>query len=248
MISFFHKKIKVTDVEWLGVDMHSHLLPGIDDGVKDIGQSIAFIKELKELGFTELICTPHIFSEIYPNTPETITDALTQVKTALTGIDLNVEINTAAEYMIDETFQACEDLLCLPGKHILVEMSYAYEMPKMETIIFDLQLKGYQVILAHPERYNFYHKQLDKYSRLKDIGVLFQLNLLSVNGYYGKDIKWASNYLLEKGFYDMAATDLHHEGHLNTLKSIVSNGSLYKIIGRYPFKNKELFSSKKIKK
>jgi protein-tyrosine phosphatase len=245
MISFFHKQIKVTDIEWLGLDMHSHLLPGIDDGAIDVAQSIAFIKELNELGFTELICTPHIFPDIYPNTPETIHGALTRVKAGLDETALTIKLSAAAEYMVDETFQAHENLLSLPMKYILIEMSYAFEMPKIEQVILDLQLKGYQVILAHPERYIFYFRRLERYSKLKDMGVLFQLNLLSGEGYYGKDIKRVANYLLHEGFYDFAATDLHHAGHLNSLRTIICNGSLYKMIGNYPFKNKELFSSKK---
>lgn len=241
MISFFQKKKRIDDIAWLGVDIHSHLLPGIDDGATDIIQSVAFIKELNELGFSKFLCTPHIFTELYPNTPETIMPALMTVEAALKHANLNVEIDAAAEYMIDETFGVNDNLLCLPGKHILIEMSYMSEMPNIEQVIFDLQIKGYNVILAHPERYNFYHRHHEKYQRLKDMNVLFQLNLLSVNGYYGKEAKRAANYLLKKKFYDFAATDLHHIRHLNELKTLISDGSLYEMIGNYPFKNKELF-------
>ena len=171
--------------------------------------------------------------------------ALHQVRFELEKIYVSVKVNAAAEYMIDETFRISETLLCLPGKYILVEMSYLTEVPNIFQVIMNLQDKGYNVILAHPERYGFYHKQPDKYGILKEMGVLFQLNLLSVNGYYGKAVKQAANYLLSKKNYDLAATDLHHQRHLDVLKSIISNGSLHKMIGHYPFRNKDLFSSKK---
>lgn len=241
MISIFHKKTTITNIEWLGVDIHSHLLPGIDDGAEDVAQSIIFVKELNALGFNKFICTPHIFRDLYPNTSKTILAALDKVNSAVKHLNLNVAISAAAEYMIDETFKIGEQLLDLPGKYILIEMSYMYETPNIEQIISDLQLNGYKVILAHPERYGFYHKYPEKYDKLKNKGVFFQLNLLSVSGYYGKQVKWAADNLLAKRFYDFAGTDLHHQHHLTALKLIISSGSLYKLIGNYPFKNQEVF-------
>lgn len=241
MISFFSRKNYVRDAEWLGVDMHNHLLPGIDDGVIDVAQSVEFIKELTELGFHKFICTPHIFTELYPNTTETITQALVDVKTALVKMELNIEIEAAAEYMVDETFRVTKNLLCLPGQHILIEMSYLSEMPQIEKVIFDLQLAGFKVILAHPERYCFYHKKSERYERLKDMGVLFQLNLLALTGYYGAEVKLAAVRLLKKNSYDFSGTDLHHSKQLKALQDFISTGKLYKMIGQYPFKNKMLF-------
>lgn len=240
MISFFRKNNHIRHVEWLGVDMHGHLLPGIDDGAEDVAQSVSLIKGLIDLGFSNFICTPHIFTEVYPNTAGTINAALTDTKIALKEAGIEVKIEAAAEYMVDETFNPAKNLLCLPGRHILIEMSYLSEMPNIEQVVFDLQIMGYQVILAHPERYGYYHKKVDKYLRLKDMGVFFQLNLLSLNGYYGKAIKQSANYLLQNKFYDFAGTDLHHDQHLSELRLMVSNGSLYQMIGNYPFKNKTL--------
>lgn len=243
MFSIFkrNKESKVTDLAWLGVDMHSHLLPGIDDGSKDIVESVSYIKSLTELGFSKLICTPHVFSELYPNTPEIILPVLGNVVEALVSTSIDVKIDVAAEYMIDETFNVKAEHLCLPNKHLLIEMSYLSEAPNIEQVIFDLQIKGYNIILAHPERYNFYHKNLDRYQRLKDMGCLFQLNLLSVLGYYGKDVKSVTEYLLEKRLYDFGGTDLHHEKHLEALEVAVTNGHLFNRIGRYEFKNKQIF-------
>jgi len=241
MFSFFKKKSHVDHVEWLGVDMHSHLLPGIDDGAADVDTSVSLIKGLSELGFHKFICTPHIFTELYPNTPQSINGALALAETALKKQGLDVQIAAAAEYMVDENFKIGDGLMCLPNKHILIEMSYLNEFPNIEQMIFDLQIKGYIVILAHPERYNFYHNATERFHRFKDMGVLFQLNLLSLTGYYGKEVKSTAEYLLKQKCYDLAATDLHHEKHLQTLSNSVRGGFLYQRLGNYEFKNKALF-------
>jgi len=242
MFSIFKKKTElVTDISWLGVDIHSHLLPGIDDGSPDVETSIKLIKGLHELGFHKFICTPHIFTELYPNTPETILPALDLVKNALKEAKLDVEISAAGEHMVDDRFEVREGLMCLSNKFILIEMSYLYESPNIEQVIFDLQVSGYEVILAHPERYTFYYKDFSKFQRYKDMGVMFQLNLLSVTGYYGKEVKKTAEYLLNSNLYDLAATDLHHENHLKALTSGITSGLMHEKLGRYLFKNKELF-------
>lgn len=242
MFSIFKKKTSnITDISWLGVDIHNHLLPCIDDGSKNLEESISYIKSLYDLGFHKLICTPHIYTELYPNTPETIFPALDLVQNALISEKVNIEVSAAAEYMIDDSFVVASNHLCLPNKHLLIEMSYLNETPNIEQIIFDLQIKGYKIILAHPERYNFYHDTYERYARLKDMGCLFQLNLLSVAGYYGKKVEKAAAYLLKNNSYDLAGTDLHHEKHLKILENIVQDGLLFERIGHYPFKNQAIF-------
>lgn len=242
MFSIFKKKNIVSDIEWLGIDIHSHLLPGIDDGSPDVGQSVFFIKSLNELGFSKFVCTPHIFQELYPNTSETISQALALTKDALRLANINVDISAGAEHMVDDMFEVKDGLAVMPGNYILVEMSYLNETPNMEKVIFDLQIKGYKVILAHPERYNFYHQNYGRFHRYREMGVLFQLNLLSVIGYYGREVKKAASYLLDQKCYDLAGTDLHHLKHLDALTKTIKNGSLFDKIGLYPFRNKEFFN------
>lgn len=243
MFSFFKSKSPlVTDLSWLAVDLHSHLLPGIDDGAPDLTTSIHLIKQLNALGFSKFICTPHIFKELYPNTPDTIQTALSLVQQNLQQNGSSIQVSAAAEYMIDEDFELSNNLLCLKDKYILIEMSYLNETPNIEQIIFDLQIKGYKVILAHPERYNFYHKATHRFQRFKEMGVWFQLNLLSITGYYGNEVKQMATNLLANGQYDLAATDLHHQNHLDALAKYTQSGQLYQKIGQYPFKNKEVFS------
>lgn len=242
MFSFFKSKpAKVQDLSWLGVDMHSHLLPGLDDGCKSASESVGYIRALQELGMVKFICTPHVFNELYPNTLETVWPSLSILRGALAAEKVDVEVLAAAEYMIDEHFAVNEELMALPNKYLLVEMSYLNETPNIEQVIFDLQIKGYKVVLAHPERYVFYHRAHDRYRRFKEMGVLFQLNLLSVSGYYGPEVKQAAAYLLSKNFYELAGTDLHHEKHLDALRKYVLSGRLYEKIGQYPFQNKQLF-------
>lgn len=241
MFSFFQRKNIVSDIAWLGIDIHSHLLPGIDDGSPNMDQSLIYIRALQELGFEKLICTPHIFEDLYPNNPQTILPVLDEVIKSVNTSGLTVKMDAAAEYMADSSFAAAKGLLTLPGNHILIEMSYLSETPNIDQIIFDLQMEGYQVVLAHPERYFFYHNGLDRFQRFKDIGCLLQLNLLSVTGYYGKGVKEAADYLLKAELYDCAGTDLHHEKHLAVLEKTVRSGKMYDLIGNYYFKNKELF-------
>ena len=240
MFSIFRKKADiVSDLNWLGVDIHSHMLPGLDDGAKDMEHSLLYINAMEELGLDKLFFTPHIFTELYPNSKETILPALHDVKKKYVG-NLK-ELGAAAEYMVDHDFKVEDGLMCLPDKQLLIEMSYLSETPNIEQTIFDLQVNGYKLILAHPERYNFYHNNTKRYQRLKEMGCSFQLNLLSIVGYYGKHVTQAAEFLLKENMYDFAASDLHHSKHLSLLNKEVKSGNLYKLIGTYGFRNKIIF-------
>jgi protein-tyrosine phosphatase len=241
MFSIFKKKNKVQDIEWLSVDIHSHLLPGLDDGSPNLDESVKLIKSLRELGFSTLYCTPHIFTELYPNSHDTILSALNETKSAIGVAHIDVKLGAAAEYMLDDTFFISDELLTLPGKHVLIEMSYLTESPNIEQVITDLMTEGYKVILAHPERYLYYHTNKSRLQRFKEMGVYFQLNLLAVTNNYGRSVKASAEYLLDKKLYDFASTDLHHEKHLAALTEVITDGSLYNKIGDYPFLNKEVF-------
>lgn len=243
MLSFFSKKNKVTDISWLGVDMHSHILPGIDDGSPDVATSVRFVKSLTELGFEQLIATPHILKELYPNTPESIAKAKQNLQTALNQANIITKLGAGAEYMVDQDFTLDGHLCTLDQKHLFIEMSYLSESPRISQTIFDIEIKGYRPVLAHPERYTFYFKDKSRLKRFKEKGCLLQLNLLSVLGYYGKDVKHLAELLLKEKMYDFAGTDLHHDKHLNTLTEAVQSGRLYDLIGFYDFKNQEIFGS-----
>lgn len=241
MFCIFKKKSSVDNLEWLGVYMHSHFLPGIDDGLANVTRSISLIQKLNAIGVTKIHFTPHIFKELYPNSSDTINFALKSVKQALSEAKMSVGVGAETEYMIDENYVLNKDLMCLPNRHLLIEMSYLSETANIEKTIFDHQMKGYTVILAHPERYVFYHQDPSRFSRFKDMGVLFELNLLSVAGYYGKEVKKMADHLLIGKMYDLAGTDLHHDKHLDALTRATQSGFLYEKLGSHHFKNEELF-------
>ncbi|MET0570524.1 MAG: CpsB/CapC family capsule biosynthesis tyrosine phosphatase, partial [Pedobacter agri] len=241
MFNFFTKRNKITDLSWLGTDMHSHILPGIDDGSPDVATSLRFVKALESLGFNHSIATPHIFKELYPNNFETIAKAKDELQHAMDAAGVNFKLESAAEYMIDQDFNLDAEICSLQHQYLLIEMSYLNESPNIIPQIFNVEIKGYKPILAHPERYIFYFKDHSKLQIFKEKGCLLQLNLLSVTGYYGKEVKQLAEYLLKENMYDLAGTDLHHDKHLATLTNVVESGKLYDLIGTYPFKNKELF-------
>lgn len=234
MIFFKKKEIPLTEFFPKGfVDIHSHLLPDIDDGAKDLNNSIELISKMSSYGIKNFITTPHILGEVYPNSSETIKKQLKKVKLELVKRNLNdVSIHAAAEYMMDEKFLTLlekDDILTLKDNVILVEMSYFSSPLNLFDILFEIQLKGYKPILAHPERYNFYHNDFQKYYKLKQAGCLFQLNLLSLTEHYGKHVQKISYQLLKENMYDFVGTDTHHHNHLELLKKIGTKKNLDKI-------------------
>lgn len=241
MFKFFKKRNKITDISWLGIDMHSHILPGIDDGSPDVATSLRFVKSLEGLGFSHSIATPHIFKELYPNNFETISAAKQSLQSAIDDAGISFKLESAAEYMVDQDFDLNSKLCAIQDKFLLIEMSYLNESPNIVQQIFNIEIKGYKPILAHPERYIFYFKDQSKLKLFKEKGCMFQLNLLSIVGYYGKEVKQLADYLLKEKMYDLAGTDLHHDKHLTTLTNAVESGKLHELVGDYPFRNKELF-------
>jgi len=241
MFNFFKRTNAITDISWLGADIHSHILSGIDDGATELTQSLRYVKGLHELGYSRLIGTPHILKELYPNDRSTIEAKFKDLTREITNAQIPVRMDYAAEYMIDEGFDLNSDLCLIDEKYILIEMSYLNESPDIDKVIFELQVKGFQPILAHPERYIYYFKDPSRLKKFKLMGCMMQLNLLSVLNYYGKDVKKMSEYLLGEKIYDFAGTDLHHDRHFSLLNKSITEGSLYKLLGHYPFKNREAF-------
>jgi len=226
MISFFKSK-KTTILDILPanfVDIHSHLLPRIDDGASTMEESIELLKKMQSFGIENFITTPHIMEGVWENTPITIENALSSLQKELEKNDLsNIKIKASAEYMLDQNFNellSAKKLLTLKDNYILVEMSYLSPPVNLFETLFAIQIAGYRPVLAHPERYNSYHSNYLVYEKLKEAGCLFQLNLLSLSNYYGKEVQFAALKLLKNNMYDFVGTDTHHLRHLNALKSI----------------------------
>ena len=220
--------------------MHSHLIPAVDDGSRDEGESLALIRGMMELGFEKLITTPHVMQDMYPNNPQTIGMGYDEIiRNIPVGEKEKINtttLRTGAEYFLDDhvltLMENNEPLMTIKDKMVLVEISFASPPLGLKEMIFDLQIKGYQPILAHPERYTFYHRTPSTYRDLKDTGVLFQSNLLSFSGYYGGSVKNAAEFLANENLLDLLGTDLHHERHLAHLQELPFTNALQKAVGK----------------
>jgi tyrosine-protein phosphatase YwqE len=232
------------DYSLLNADMHSHLLPGIDDGAQDMEDTLTLIQGMHTLGYKKLITTPHVLWDMYKNTHEIILSKLDQVREAVQAAGIDVEIHAAAEYFLDEHVEELlrnkEPLLTVSGKMVLTEFSMAFPSMNIKDLLFEMQMQGYQPIIAHPERYVYLEKNKDFYDELKDIGCLFQLNILSLSGHYGRSVVDLAHYLLKNGFYTLIGTDLHHSGHLEGLQRFDIPQPLQKLIEEGKILNSQL--------
>ncbi|WP_029032993.1 tyrosine-protein phosphatase [Salinimicrobium terrae] len=246
MFSFFSKKYFLKDQLEDFIDIHNHILPGIDDGAANLQASIELIEGFNRLGINKFIATPHIMNDYYPNSPESIGNALRILREELNvQRKKNIQIKAAAEYMMDQAFLELmmkEDLLTLTDNKVLVEMSYFQAPINLNEILFQLQTRRYLPVLAHPERYAFFHsKSLNKYKALKNRGCSFQLNILSLVGHYGKNIQEIALRLLEEEMIDFLGTDTHQMRHLEKLSSIKISKKQLQLILPVIDKTKESF-------
>lgn len=230
------------DLSQLAVDLHSHLIPGIDDGAKTLEDSIQLIIELKALGFHKIITTPHIMSDYYRNTPEIISSGLFTLRNELQNRNIEIEIEAAAEYYYDEYFLELlktDNLLTIKNEFLLFELSYLTKPSGIDEVIFQIQTKGLKPLLAHPERYPFL--KIEDYTKYKEAGCLFQMNILSTTGHYGEQVKNTANQLIDFGYIDFLATDLHHMHHIHLIKkNALKNEKLLDLINFGSLRNREL--------
>lgn len=243
MFSFFNKKSN-KNYSFLEVDMHNHLLPGIDDGLSTMEQTVAFVQEMKQLGYQKLICTPHILPGVHNNTYDGILRKLDEVKTTLLKQQIDMPIAAAAEYMVGlefaNTIKTNQPLLTFGNNYILIEMSFAAVSQNIVEVIFDLLMKGYKPILAHPERYSYYHHNFDIYEEFIGRGCLLQVNLLSLTGFYGKPVLKIAERLIKNKMVSFLGTDMHHDGHLNMTKNLVASAKFHDFVKDVAFLNNTL--------
>ena len=212
--------------------MHSHLIPGIDDGVKNLSESVDLARRMYQLGYKKLVTTPHIQHDFFRNTPEIILSGLERVRKALKTENIPLEIHAAAEYLLDDGFEekaAKGNLLTFSERYILVELSYFNPHPNLKTFIFNLQVEGYKVILAHPERYTYWFSDFSKFEDLKDRGLFFQVNLVSLAGFYPEPVKKMAEKLMEKGMVEFVGSDMHNTGYMIALEKSLKEKSLVKL-------------------
>ena len=244
MLSFLKSKPALKELfDGSFVDIHSHILPGIDDGAKNMTKSIELVSALQKLGVSQMITTPHINHYVWNNSPEIIQSKLKETQKTLEENKIKMPVQAAAEYFIDSWFENHfkeEKLLTLKDNYVLVEMSYLNAPLNIYKTIFEIQVAGYIPVLAHPERYVFYHNRFSEYEKLKNAGCVFQLNLLSTVEYYGSQIAKTADDLLAKGMYNFCGTDVHHKKHIaafddkikikniEPLKEVIKNNQFFK--------------------
>ncbi|HEX8329100.1 MAG TPA: CpsB/CapC family capsule biosynthesis tyrosine phosphatase [Hymenobacter sp.] len=210
----------------LGADMHSHLLPGLDDGADSIEKSLELLRALRDLGFRKLIMTPHIMGDFYKNTPESIRATLEYMREAAANTGLgDVVLECAAEYYLDEflghKLSDGTEMLTFGGdkRYLLLETSYMNEPLNLFDIVFEMQAQGYCPVLAHPERYTYLYGRFAELEKLRrDQNVLLQVNLNSLAGYYSPGAKKVAEQLIDAGLVDFVGTDTHHLRHTDTLQ------------------------------
>ena len=235
MFSKLLNTFKKTDTkvpDFYTTDLHSHLIPGIDDGSKSMNQSIQMIKSLKNLGFKKLITTPHIMSHRFPNDRDIILRGLEELQEELHTQNIDIPILAASEYYYDEHFIELirkKELLTFGDNHVLFELSYTTPVFGMEQTIYELLKADYKPILAHPERYAYFASSPEKYHKLKEAGLLFQMNVNSTDDFYGKKTKIASKYLVDNGLVDFVGSDTHRPKYVEALEKSI-NSKIFKNI------------------
>lgn len=234
--SLFKKDLEPISFGVLGCDIHSHLIAGIDDGSPDVETSVSIIKNLIELGFKKIITTPHIMSDFYRNNPTNIKQGLELVRQELKNQSIDFSIEAGAEYFLDYEFAQkleSEKLLSWGDNYLLVETSFISAPPQFHDTIFKIQLKQYKVVLAHPERYLF--MTIDELKELKQKNVFLQLNLLSLVGYYGKEVEKRAKTLIDLEMIDFVGTDCHNLHQSIMLKKCQTNKYWHKLVTQNKF-------------
>lgn len=246
-LNIFKKKpetFEALDLSWLQVDMHSHLIPNIDDGSKSMEESLELINRLADLGLRKIITTPHIMSEYYRNTPEIIQLGLKDLRKAILSSGITIEVEAAAEYYMDEIFlekiKDGEKFLSFGAGYILVETGFINKPQMFLDILFQLEMAGYKPVLAHPERYQYLLSDKKMLEELIDRNLLFQVNLLSLTGFYSKPIKDFSEMLIERNVVAFLGTDCHNSRYLEMLEALPKQQKTYEKIKRMELLNHKL--------
>jgi len=244
MFSFFKKKEKpkkeiTFNYESIAVDMHSHVLPGIDDGAQNVEESVFLVKRMMELGIKKIIATPHIMIDFYRNTPETINNALEQLKTELAAQGIDIPVEAGAEHYFDETFEPRIDegkLVSFSNKYVLYEYPFINQPANWFEAMQKMLKTGYKPILAHPERYPYL--ALDTMEQMRGWGCSIQMNTISLTGYYGRETKKKAEEMIDLKLVDFISSDMHHPRHAAAFADALKTTYIEKLLfNDYPLKN-----------
>lgn len=208
-------------------DIHCHIVPGVDDGSPSLEKSLELAERISHWGIDRIFLSPHVTQDTFENTPETLAQPFASLSEGVKAAGLPLELQMHAEYRIDEFFvdQIVKgNLRPLPGNYLLVENSFSQEPWGLDKLLFDLRIKGFIPVLAHPERYLYYSTtNRQRYKQLHDTGLLFQINLLSLAGAYGKTEKQTAEWLLENGMVDFIGSDLHRIAHADAIDAYLAS-------------------------
>ena len=228
------------DFSGIAVDLHSHMIPGIDDGAQTVEESVALVTAMKDMGFQKIITTPHIMADYYRNTRETIERGLDVLRGELNRLNIDMPVEAAAEYYLDETFDnklQTGDMMTMGDGFLLFEISFVNFPQNMFETIERIKDKGYKPILAHPERYPYLFDSMDKYRQIKETGCYLQLNTISLTGYYGKGTQKIAEELVDNQLIDFIASDMHHLKHASALKRSLNLPHVVRLLSDYQLQN-----------
>ena len=245
MLNLFKRKYEPQPIfAVLGTDMHCHMVPKVDDGSKCVEESVECLKTLKAVGYNKVIITPHFQTPRFENDEDDIKRRYEELKKQATEMGVEIEMaGVAGEYRIDSGFyKRLENprFLMVGGKYVLVELSLHQQMMGCDEMIFDMQMKGYEVILAHPERYPYLNVHGMRMEQLKNQGVFFQINVLSLGGFYGDEAKHRAYEMLERGWVEFMGTDTHNTMYAQALSDLSRNKKVEKVLEKYTFLNNTL--------
>ncbi len=219
---------------FFATDIHCHILPGIDDGAPDADYGAELVMRMSAWGLSRIIATPHVVGEVYENTPESISAALTRLQESMHAKGIPTTVQSAAEHRLDDLFSRniiADTLISHPGKHVLIENSFMQEARDIDSIVIRLTNRGYIPIMAHPERFVYYHSaNLKRYFELHRLGVRFQVNLLSIAGRYGSEPRHVAERLIEAGIVDFFGTDVHRHEHCDAIEAFLSSRNYDKLL------------------
>lgn len=233
LFGLLNKKLPPADFSVLKADMHSHFIPGIDDGAKTMNDSLQLIRAMEEFGYTKVVTTPHIMSDAYRNTPEIILGGLEKVREAVAKAGMKIKVDAAAEYYLDYDFERKlkeKKLLTFGQNYVLFEMAFVNPPDNLNGFIFDMQMAGYRPVMAHVERYGFWQNDYSKYEDFASRGVILQLNINSVTGHYSQETKKAAQWLIDKDMISLVGSDCHHMGHIELMKKAQTDKYMHKLL------------------
>jgi len=233
LFNFKKEKVALADFSVLKTDIHSHFIPGIDDGAKTMDDSLELLRAMEAFGYEKVVTTPHIMSDAYKNTPEIILPGLEKVRAAATNAGLKIKIDAAAEYYFDFDLEKKikdKNILTFGKNYLLFELAFVNPPDNLYNVTFDMLTQGYKPVLAHVERYGFWLKDYSKYEELVTRGLLLQMNINSITGHYSPETKKAAQWLIDHDMISFLGSDCHHMGHVELMKKALQEKYLHKLL------------------